>query len=356
MARILVLGAGMMGAAITVPAADNAHRVSLVGTPRDSAIIAGLRQSRPHPGLDIRLSDKVEPFLLDDFAAGGVAAGREPPDLIIIAVSSAALSWACDWVGRRFPRPVPVMLVAKGVSTETDAIVPLSDYAVAELARSGEHSAVVSVAGPCIAQDLANRHHTSVVLASRDIMAAEESRALLATDYYHLQTEPDVIGAEICAGFKNLYAIAIGWGAGAGARQSAGTGGVPTVNLKATLFAQALLEIGYLVEVFGGNDKTALGPAGAGDLYVTCEAGRNGRLGRHMGTGLTIHQVLEGPMKGETVEGLELANRVEPHVETLLSDGLIAADRIPLLMAILQEICGAPTETFDFARILGLRA
>ena len=48
MARILVLGAGMMGTAITVPLSDNDHDVRLVGTHLDSDIIEEIHESRTH--------------------------------------------------------------------------------------------------------------------------------------------------------------------------------------------------------------------------------------------------------------------------------------------------------------------
>lgn len=352
MARILVLGAGVMGAAITVPAAENAHAISLVGTPYDTSIIQSLKEHGWHPGLETQLSQQVDPVVFDAFAPD--AAG--PPDLVVVAVTSAALSWACRWVSEAYSEPVPVVLVAKGVSADDNGIVPISDFATAELARArGTHYPVVAIAGPCIARDLANKHHTSVVLASRDIGVAGRATELLGTDYYHLHAEPDVDGVEFCAAFKNLYAIAVGWAAGTGARRSAAAGGVPTVNLKATLFARALLEMGYLVEVFGGDDKTALGLAGAGDLYVTCEAGRNGRLGRHMGTGLAFKDVIAGPMRGETIEGVDLARCIAPHVSSMVADGRIDPARVPLLIAILGEICGEPVEHFDFAAILGIQ-
>lgn len=352
MSRILVLGAGMMGAAITVPAAENAHSIELVGTEFDTDTIRSVEDTGWHPGLETQLAKHVEPFTLDSCGQN-----RTPdPDLVIIAVTSAALPWACQWVANTIPRPVPVVLVAKGVSVGVDGIVPLSDFAARELTlRSGSVYPVVAIAGPCIARDLANKHHTSVVLASRDLEAATVVKALLGTNYYHLQIEADVDGAEFCAAFKNLYAIAVGWAAGTGARGSTSIGGVPTVNLKATLFAQALLEMGYLVEVFGGVDKTALGPAGAGDLYVTCDAGRNGRLGRHLGSGLSFREVVEGPMLGETVEGADLARLVEPRIAAMITSGTIEAGRVPLLLAILREICVGPHKQFDFAAILGIQ-
>lgn len=350
MSRILVLGAGMMGAAITVPAADNAHSIALVGTPYDTGTIRSVRGSGWHPGLETQLSERVEPFecetVPDDLGSDA--------DLVVAAVTSAGLNWACDWIVSNCPQPVPVVMVAKGVSVSDGRILPLSDHAAALLRDAGGIGhPVVAIAGPCIARDLANKHHTSVILASRDLAAAEAALSALATPYYHLAIEPDVDGAEFCAAFKNLYAIAVGWAAGTGARGATG-GGAPTVNLKATLFAQALLEMGYLVEVFGGVDKTALGPAGAGDLYVTCEAGRNGRLGRHMGTGLPFADVVDGPMRGETVEGAELAHRVAPPIHGLIEAGRIEAQRVPLLLGILGEICSGPRSGIGLADILGV--
>ena len=350
MSRILVLGAGMMGAAITVPAADNAHTIDLVGTPFDTAIIQSLKDTGWHAGLETQLSSQVEPFMAEDYSEGAA----EPPDLVVIAVASGALSWGCQWVSERVLSPVPVVLVAKGVSTQNGGILPLSDYADGEFVAAGRKGfPVIAIAGPCIARDLANKHHTSVVLASRDIDAAKRTGALLSTNYYHMRPEPDVDGAEACAAFKNLYAIAIGWAAGTGSRRNAAGTVKATVNLKATLFAHALVEIGYLVEVLGGDGRTALGLAGAGDLHVTCEAGRNGRLGQHMGTGLTVRDVIAGPMAGETVEGVELARCIEPRIRAMLGDGRIDASRIPLLTAILREICGEPERHADLTAILG---
>ena len=43
MARIVILGAGVMGSAMAVPAAANGHQVSLVGTYLDSEIITSVK-------------------------------------------------------------------------------------------------------------------------------------------------------------------------------------------------------------------------------------------------------------------------------------------------------------------------
>lgn len=40
--KIVIIGSGMMGSAMAVPALDNGHTVMLVGTPLDTEIIDGL--------------------------------------------------------------------------------------------------------------------------------------------------------------------------------------------------------------------------------------------------------------------------------------------------------------------------
>jgi len=65
MANILVLGAGVMGSAITVPLTDAGHVVRLVGTHLDAELIASIRQARFHPRLRSHLPESVAPYTND---------------------------------------------------------------------------------------------------------------------------------------------------------------------------------------------------------------------------------------------------------------------------------------------------
>ena len=48
MATIVIIGAGMMGSAMSVPASDNGHTVRIVGTPLDREIIDHARTEHMH--------------------------------------------------------------------------------------------------------------------------------------------------------------------------------------------------------------------------------------------------------------------------------------------------------------------
>ena len=102
MARILVLGAGVMGSAITVPLTDAGHDVRLVGTHLDAEPIASIRSARLHPRLRSPLPESVLPYTHDQFgeAIGGV-------ELVILGVSSAGIDWQPSGFGQCYPLECP---------------------------------------------------------------------------------------------------------------------------------------------------------------------------------------------------------------------------------------------------------
>ena len=57
--KIVIIGSGMMGSAMAVPALDNGHTVTLVGTPLDTEIIDGLKQSNYHKMLKRELKGDI---------------------------------------------------------------------------------------------------------------------------------------------------------------------------------------------------------------------------------------------------------------------------------------------------------
>ena len=91
MAKILVIGAGVMGTAITVPAVKNGHDITLVGTPIDNEIIDKIKNSKIHPNLNIELKNtkaiNSEELKQEDF---------DIADVIVIGISSQGIDWFID--------------------------------------------------------------------------------------------------------------------------------------------------------------------------------------------------------------------------------------------------------------------
>jgi glycerol-3-phosphate dehydrogenase (NAD(P)+) len=334
-ARILVFGAGAMGSAFCFPAADAGNDVSLVGTELDKEWIQSVRETGVHPKLKMRFPENVLPLTHDQLGAA-----LKTCDLIVLGVSSAGIPWAVDQLGPLMRDTTPILLLTKGLRTRENALQILPDSIRAELAGYGiRNAAVGAVAGPCIASELAARRDTSIVIGYPKGSPLELIVPLLATPYYHVRPSTDLVGIEACAALKNFYALAVGYPAGLLAKQGKSGNGALMHNLAAGLFTQSLTEMTRLVSFLGGQPATVMGLAGAGDLYVTCQAGRNSRMGYLLGNGLRYSEAKANHMADETVEGTELAFSIAPAFDYMFQQGCLGPKAFPLAKAILDAVC-----------------
>lgn len=347
MAEIVILGAGVMGSAMTLPAAAGGHDIALVGTHLDEEIIRSVAGNGFHPRLGVTLPSSVVAHSAAAF--GGIMAGR--PDLLILGVSSAGVSWAVDRIVESVTSPVPILMITKGLTPQGGSIEVLPHLVAREvLRRTGLAMPVMAVGGPCIAGELAASRDTSVVLTGADAALVDHAIGLLGAPFYHARRSDDVVGVEICAAFKNFYALAVGAAAGMLERGGKAANGAQMHNIAAGVFAQALQEMTLLVEALGGRPATVLGLAGAGDLYVTCLAGRNSRMGRLLGLGLIYSRAKAEHMAADTVEGAQLALDLGPTLDGMLDHGALPAERMPLTAAIVATICRDAPLDLDFDR------
>lgn len=335
MSVIAILGAGVMGSAMTLPLCDRGHEVRLVGTHLDRAIIDSVRATGLHPKLNVTLPKPVAAFHHEDFAS---ALGKDTA-LIVLGVSSAGVGWAIDRLCEALSAPIPVVMITKGMQPEAGRLAALPDHVAAEvLRRRGLALEVAAIGGPCIAGELAVRRQTGTVITARQPAFAQSLCAMLETDYYHPRMSPDVDGVEICAAFKNFFAIGVGWAAGRLETMAAAQNRASNHNAAAIIFDQAIRELMILAKAHGGSAESVWGMPGAGDLYVTCQAGRNSRLGNNLGRGLTYRETREGPMKGDTIEGAELGVTVAASLRGMMSGGALDAKALPLTRALLDAL------------------
>jgi glycerol-3-phosphate dehydrogenase (NAD(P)+) len=335
MSVITILGAGVMGSAMCLPAHDRGHEVRLVGTHLDAAIVASVKAEGRHPKLNVTLPSGIKAFAHDDFAK----ALGDDTDLIVLGVGSAGVAWAIVRLCTSLKRPVPLLMITKGMHPLADSLAALPDHLRDEMARRAGHKLdVAAIGGPCIAGELAVRRQTGTVIVSRDLAFAGRLCAMLETDYYHPRPSGDVIGVEVCAAFKNFFAIAVGWAAGRREALPETENRALNHNAAAVIYDQAIRELMILSRALGGEDQSVWGMPGAGDLYVTCQAGRNSRLGNNLGRGLTYRQTVEGPMKGDTIEGAELGRAVAPSLNAMMDAGKLDRAALPLTSALLAAL------------------
>jgi glycerol-3-phosphate dehydrogenase (NAD(P)+) len=345
MAIITVVGAGVMGTALTYPAADNGNEVRLVGTHLDDDIIASCRSKRFHPRLRRAIHDRVQPFFYTEIKEAIADA-----DIIALGVNSRGVHWAGEAIGPYLHPGQIILMVTKGLESTSDGELQiLPDVLAANLPVSIRNQVdYAAIGGPSIAGELAARRDTSVVFVSRNADILPRLRELFSTSYYHIWTSTDIIGVEVCVALKNPYALAVGLAAGVLEKQiEPDVAGAKMHNYAAAVFAQGLAETAYLVQLMGGKIETVFSLPGAGDLYVTTQGGRNSRMGRLLGLGMTYSDAVE-EMPGETIEGVDAVVAMMPAIEQMIAEQKIDADALPLLRTLHQIVTRNKTVAFDF--------
>ena len=344
MANIVIIGSGVMGTSIAVPALDNGHSVTLVGSPLDDEIIQTMAIGRPHPKLDRPLSGAVNYLHHEKLTREQLARA----DIVLLGVSSAGIGWVLDYTSS-FQVPINrLMMITKGLDVaESGSVQTLPPRIRHVLSSLGTVPAIIGVGGPCIARELSNRAPTAVVYGYDDRIAAEFCRVCFATDYYHIRIDPDLTGIEANAPLKNFMAIGV---AATWARFPDPTKpDAKQMNPTAAVFEQAVRELAVLTEWLGGELTSAYGLAGTGDLFVTVNAGRNSRLGQCLGGGERVQEALEGSLRGETVEGVDTGKALGPALERHFATDPTLAGKLPLTRALLHAILRDQPFEFDMA-------
>lgn len=348
MSNIVVLGAGVMGSALCVPASDKQrNKVTLVGSPLDDSIIRELKSSREHPTLNVSLPDSMDALTLSEIDPGLL----RKADVIIIGVSSPGIEWVCDLLEKSKARPSLLALITKGlVKPDNPEAVPLTYADALNSYLTEQADSLVGIGGPCIARELALRIPTRVTFASRDIIHAESLRSTLQTDYYSITTHNNIVAVEACAALKNFLCI------GVSAMLTAyPLGDSHAKNPVAALYNQAVLELLILSRWISkdspGNAKTsdvAFDLAGMGDLHVTVGGGRNSRLGSYLGKGSRLEDLMSNELEGVTVEGVDTGRNLYSGFTHACKTGVLDEKRLPLTSSILQTIVHNSPFNFDF--------
>ena len=330
---VTILGAGVMGSAMTLPFSDRGMKVRLVGTHLDRAIIDSVKATGLHPKLNVTLPTGISAHHHDAF---GAALGYDS-DFVLLGVSSAGVDWAIDRLCEELKAPLPIVMVTKGLHSEAAGLSAFPDVVQRQLKkRLGFDVPVAAIGGPCIAGELAVRRQTGTVIVSRDATLAEKFCRDFETPYYHPRPSTDLMGVEVCAAFKNFFAIAVGWAQGQLDVMPEAENKGRNHNPAAVLFDQAAREMMAMSLALGGTAESVWGMPGVGDLYVTCQAGRNSRLGHHLGRGMSYSAVKAGPMKDDTIEGAELGRSVAGAMRQLMAAGPLSAKALPLTNALLD--------------------
>jgi len=334
MSKIVIIGAGAMGSAFALPCLDNNHDISIVGTHLESEFIDNITKNKNlHPALGVQIPEGIKLFKFNKFNE----LFKSNIDLIVLGVSSKGIEWVSEQLNliskdKKLPN---ILMLTKGLSIHENKYELLVDKLKRLLISKGIIQVNISaVGGPCLAAGLANRIHSSVVIANEDIQTAKKLADMLNTSYYHTSSSDDLNGVEVSAAIKNIFSMSVGAAKGLCSKNASNEIREKNyLNTASALIKQSIYEMEIFVEHLKGKKETVKGLAGLGDLYVSSGGGRNARMGSYIGEGLTFSEAKKTKMRDVTVEGADLAIEISKKVKEDFN-----IKRLPLMLGMIEAI------------------
>jgi len=207
----------------------------------------------------------------------------ENAELLALALPSHTVREVAKKLARiSLDNPLIVSL-SKGI--ENDTLNRMSEVLTQELPEN-LHGNIVTLSGPCHAEEVARKMPTSVVVAGLKEEAAREVQKFFMNNFFRVYTSDDLVGVELGGSLKNVIAI------GSGICDGLKLGD----NAKGALLTRGLAEMTRLGVKLGAKPFTFAGLSGMGDLITTCisQYSRNRYVGEQIGKGKTLKQTLEG--------------------------------------------------------------
>ena len=334
MSKIVIIGAGAMGTAFSFPCLDNNHDVSIVGTHLENDFIETvLKNQKLHPGLNTNIPDGINLIKFEKFDL----IFNTNIDLIVLGISSKGIEWTADQLHRVYKdKKLPnILMLTKGLSIYKNDYELLVNKLERLLASKGIKEVNISaVGGPCLATGLANRVHSSVVIANKNISIAKKIASMLSTNYYHTSYSNDLDGVEVSAAIKNIFSMAVGSAKGLCSNNITDEVREKNyLNTASALIKQSVQEMEIFVEHLNGKKETVKGLAGLGDLYVSSGGGRNSLMGSYIGQGMTFSEAKKNKMSNVTVEGADLAIEIGKKVNEDFDK-----KKLPLMLGMINAI------------------
>jgi glycerol-3-phosphate dehydrogenase (NAD(P)+) len=173
------------------------------------------------------------------------------------------------------------------------------------------------LAGPCHAEEVAREKLSYLTMACPDLELAQTLSEAFATRYIRVQTSQDVVGAELAAVLKNIYAI------GAGIVLGLGYGD----NFLSVYISNASQEMKRFLAAVHELDRDVKESTYLGDLLVTAYSphSRNRTLGMMIGKGYSVKgAMMEMNMVAEGFNGSKGVHRMNEKfgVDTPIADSV----------------------------------
>ena len=296
--KIALIGTGAWATALAQVLADNGHRPYLYGIAKDQIDDINLRHVNTAYFKDKKIHEGIKATLDLKQALKGA-------HVVVLAVPTPAMETVLKNLVSHLSRKVTIVNVAKGFSDDNRRMSEI----IKEMIPNDMMFPLVSLIGPSHAEEVIERHLTSVTATSLSRARGHRIARLFSNNYFRVYIQTDEVGAELGVAMKNVIAIASGIIEGLGLGD----------NARAALVTRGLAEMSSFGTHFGGRLKTYLGLTGLGDLAVTCYSfhSRNFKAGLEIGKAdgakafLAANKTtVEGLRAAKTIHELAQANRL----------------------------------------------
>ncbi|MBP9510655.1 MAG: NAD(P)H-dependent glycerol-3-phosphate dehydrogenase [Fusobacteriaceae bacterium] len=274
MKKIVVIGAGSWGTALSLTLAKNGHEIVLWEYDKAQAeLLRTTRENKKYLG-GITLPDNItvvsdEKELLHNAV------------MVVFSIPSQILRSVVKKFSNQITDEMVIVNTGKGI--EIASGLRLSEVIKEEILGKF-HKNIVVLSGPTHAEEVALGLPTTIVAAGNHEVAKKVQEAF-NNKTFRVYSNSDIIGVEIGAAVKNCLAI------GAGIADGMGYGD----NTKAALITRGLAEMIRYGVALGADEKTFTGLTGIGDLIVTCASkhSRNRYVGENLGKGKTMDEIMK---------------------------------------------------------------
>jgi glycerol-3-phosphate dehydrogenase (NAD(P)+) len=259
---------------------NNPQNITILGAGAWGQALANLAAINEHT---VRLWSRHSPVSLEDTLGNA--------DIILCAISMKGVRDVANLVNSVNEKSLKNTIFV----TATKGLEPHTTYTPSQIWETiFPHQPVVVLSGPNLSKEIEQKLPAATVVASKNVVAAQQIQLVFSSQQFRVYTNPDPVGVELGGTLKNVIAIAAGVCDGL----HLGT------NAKAALVTRGLTEMVRIGNTLGAKTETFYGLSGLGDLLATCNSplSRNYQVGYQLANSKTLPEVLSS-LSG-TAEGV----------------------------------------------------
>ena len=309
--KIAILGVGAYGIALANIFFKNGMDVSMWTKFHEEYDIVTLKRENPSvlPGVHIPEEIVITTDLKKCI---------EDAKIIIMAVPMSAVRLVTKELSGIVYEQQIITIVSKGIEQDTNLFM---SQIVSEEIKSNN---ICMISGPSFASEIARGISTGFVVASEQEVSAAIMKSVLENENIIVQTSKDLIGVQVAAAAKNVFAIMMGILDGMNVEECT----------RASALTMLLNDLRFIIEVLGGKPNTVFTYAGIGDMLLTCMSpkSRNYTFGKYLGQGFPKEEALN-QMMTKTIEGLYTLRSLS----SLLNEKEVEIKSVKILSQIVYE-------------------